>query len=100
LVVLCFFSFQIGFINLENEDFAKDTVDTTQANLQLQVPFKKKRRQYNLTPECRVYKRLERKKRSATQLRKEKKKENKGGSNSYRERKLITRSQTRAGSRS
>jgi len=76
------------------------TVDTTQANLQLQVPFKKKRRQYNLTPECRVYKRLERKKRSATQLRKEKKKENKGGSNSYRERKLITRSQTRAGSRS
>jgi len=37
-----------------------------------------------LTPECRVYKRLERKKRSATQLRKEKKKENKGGSNSYR----------------
>jgi len=100
LVVLCFFLFQIGFINLENEDFAKDTVDTTQANLQLQVPFKKKRRQYNLTPECRVYKRLERKKRSATQLRKEKKKENKGGSNSYRERKLITRSQTRAGSRS
>ena len=100
MVVLCFFLFQIGFINLENEDFAKDTVDTTQANLQLQVPFKKKRRQYNLTPECRVYKRLERKKRSATQLRKEKKKENKGGSNSYRERKLITRSQTRAGSRS
>jgi len=53
-----------------------------------------------LTPECRVYKRLERKKQSATQLRKDKKKENKGGSNSYRERKLITRSQTRAGSRS
>ena len=100
MVVLCFFLFQIGFINLENEDFTMGTVDTTQANLQLQVPFKKKRRQYNLTPECRVYKRLERKKRSATQLRKEKKKENKGGSNSYRERKLITRSQTRAGSRS
>jgi len=39
LVVLCFFLFQIGFTNLENEDFAKDIVDTTQANLRLQVPI-------------------------------------------------------------
>jgi hypothetical protein len=38
--------------------------------------------------ECRVYKRLK------------EKKENKEGTNSYRERKLITRSQNRAGSRS
>jgi hypothetical protein len=36
LVALCFFLFQIDFINLD-EDFAKDTVDTT-----LQVPFLKK----------------------------------------------------------
>jgi hypothetical protein len=43
LVALCFFLFQIGFINLD-EDFAKDTVDTTQANLQLQVPFFKKQK--------------------------------------------------------